>query len=401
MAPQARANPARRGLLACAASLAVASPAWANAGSALAASECCHLFFANIVIGIVEACVLLALYRARFVKACFLMVAANYVSMFAGVALQGLGLGLLDTYLARAPLYHVGSALVALVLGSYLVTIALEWPFCRWALGWRDTPFAKSFVAAVVTSGITYLLLALVYLPSTDISLLTRTHVDRDLVRGSPDDATIYFAGEDDYLWSVRISGNELRRVSERPVPQAESAASAFPDHSQLVLRPTDDGVDLCVGEADESEESWRAYRLPVLVENLMPVLPMTGDPTRHATRDRSMHVISIPLWGQAAYWDVSARQRHGVLAGGLNLKLNVSDETTGRRSSIALVAGRAFAWPALSPWVLSGDRVVYQLGEQIVLLDLTTMRIGHIVNGRDPIVVPDVIDVEALEGVR
>jgi hypothetical protein len=44
--------------------------------------------------------------------------------------------------------------------------------------------------------------------------------------------------------------------------------------------------------------------------------------------------------------------------------------------------------WPSRNATVLPGDQVVYQLGDQIVVLDLRTRRIGLVARGRGPVVI-------------
>jgi hypothetical protein len=93
-----------------------------------------RLLFGNFIIGIIEGLVIFKILSATKKRAIWIMILANYVSMFAGlIVIDALGLGIASRLLlSTAPLYNIYYFILLTPVFAYIVTVLMEWPFCHW-----------------------------------------------------------------------------------------------------------------------------------------------------------------------------------------------------------------------------------------------------------------------------
>lgn len=105
----------------------------ADVGTPLIWASAFHLFIGNALIGVFEGYLLARFFELPRRRACGCLIAANYVSMWAGsIILPRL------FYSMTTDIYNALQVTWALVGISYLLTLAIEWPFV--ALAFRKKP---------------------------------------------------------------------------------------------------------------------------------------------------------------------------------------------------------------------------------------------------------------------
>ena len=113
------------------------------------------------IIGIVEGLIIVSVFKTK-TRAIPLMVAANYASAVAGFALvMGGGLPALRAWRTG----NAGGILAgaALFLFLFVLTVAIEWPFCWLSLGKRPGRSWRALWASLLVQAISYLLLMPAY----------------------------------------------------------------------------------------------------------------------------------------------------------------------------------------------------------------------------------------------
>ncbi|MBN1346760.1 MAG: hypothetical protein JXQ73_28980 [Phycisphaerae bacterium] len=358
--------------------LCVCSPAEANAGSAMMLGRAMHLYFGNAVFGIVEGVLIAWLFKVRAGRAVLAMIIGNYVSMFAGqLALGGARAGFYETLLDGASIYEISDLHVRYFHGlfvlSLLLTFVIEWPFCLWALkrvaGRR---FVKSLGADLLAQGVTYSVLVGMAAWGGSYQLVTEVRLDPSVVSEAGGDAKIYYLSPEGDLHRIRLDGQGDRMIA--PLGLANNWVD-------LVLTQEVHGGPwaLCLRERSEPR---------VLVPDLgMSVAPDCLDRRTETIGGREVAMI----WNRGPYthaldyrppdrrdWEVKIWWWFGVLA---------SNKKTGEQLKVALDTPLV-TWRAEYGTVLPDNRVVFEMGDHLLLLDLNSRRLGAIAKGRRPIVV-------------
>lgn len=147
-------------LLAFAIVLAAASPALANAGTPLMWASGLFMLFGNAGIGILEGLMIGRLFKVRFRRAIPIMIVANYVSMFAGVAgVEYLSNWFQDIRMRQDPLYAGSQAMGLAAAASFVCSIIMEWPFCFWAMKKAGIRPGKALGASALAQTASYALI--------------------------------------------------------------------------------------------------------------------------------------------------------------------------------------------------------------------------------------------------
>ncbi len=390
----------RLGLLACGLVLVLAvSPAWANAGTAMAITIGLLLVVGNFVIGIVE-WIGLGLLGASKLRAA-IMIPANYISAWTGVYLVSVmptdRLLQADSLLTNAlPLSW------AVFLGLTLIGMAIELPFV--ALAFRSSRNWKRIFTAVLLVNITTGVgVALWYVQNSNMSLVTNFHaVQPTEIAG---DQTGWVYRIDDKGTAVRrtrIDGSGDERVVDLPpIPEhyLRSGGNVW-----LMLRPgADDLLDLCVG----LHSGW------IGAGSIDEISPENG---WHTAIDGHASKILVPgvgtsgsLWFQ--FPDESTIPRSGRFAADLRgdghegplveqflspwgpIRITWTDGKTQRLGLLNAMLGTSATAQAAT--VLPGDKLVFALADAegprsrgIFIAALREKKIAHLAAGHSPVVV-------------
>ena len=365
----------KRSLILPASFLAVflaSSPAYADAGTPLVWFGMLHLVVGNIFIGFLEGRIIAAFLGVRKTSAVSIMIAANFTSMLIGYfSFEGFERTLAPKFLGEHPLYNALPLLIMLVAASFVLTVLIEWPFCLAAVRKLDSRLKKSIFASVLVQAVSYALLVPFYFLASGTSLFTRADIDHSVVTNAEDPVTIFFISpKDGDVYRIRLNGSRLEKICE----------FGGKDHNvRLFLRKAEDGAawDLWV-RPDRSKDS-----------DIMLVFGLTSAAAEQNPY-REDNEYTWFSFGPAADMRAEDKRNWNVRTGFWAFEgLLARNEETGERINAALETS-FLEWYARNATVLPSDKVVYQLGDQIVLLDLNTRKIGLVTIGRGPVVVLD-----------
>ena len=348
----------------------------ANMGTPLMWSGALQLLGGNVLIALLESWIIVKWFRPQRKKwsVFLIMVLANYFSALVGlVASHILGSFVLDRLAGEDALYVLRWIFIPLFFGSYLITLLLEWPFCLWALGKREDRLRGSVGAVLASQTVSYVAMLPLLLMASGFSLITSAHPDPSFVPGAPDIATIYYISPDgDSLCKVRLNGTGRQKVKDVSSQGLRGNSDLF-----LARRARESSWDIFM-------DNGRDYR--IVLEKVTvagPLAWLIGTDTQQVEQGGPPNFKAAVLPSNPdPIWQVKA----GPWSPGA---LSAKNQKTGETIYISLDTPVA-QWRSRAPSLLPGDMVVYQLENQIVLLDLNSKRIGLIAMGWSPVVVLD-----------
>ena len=353
----------RRAILAVTAQVAflfAATPAWADAGSPLVWTAAFHLLVGNLLIGVLEGVVVARVFKLPRARTVALLIPANYFSAFVGVALTGAVEKLIVRF-DPAPLYHVGGLLLGVLFGSYVVSALLEWPFCL-AAAWRSPDRVRtSAKATILAQTVSYPILVVLYLAGPAVTGPRGVELDSSLSFATQVRATVYFVPPGGgSVWRIRPDGTGRERVWE---------GTLTPDEG-LKFRPS----------ADQAHwDLWSRKRPGLLANAVAPLEPGPRAKREAEAYEEMGFVTPIDLRGNGSAWSVWAEVWPDV---GLVARNRRSGE------SVSMAVGTPLlVWSASWATALPDDKVVFELGEQVVVLDLASRKAGVITAGCSPAV--------------
>lgn len=333
-----------------------------------------HLVFGNAVIGAWEGFVLSRLFKLPFTRTAGVLVLANYFSAWVGYyAMVTLAPSTLPELFGGQPLYQASVVLWTVGFSSYLASVVLELPFCWYCLPKGERSCGKTVLVCLAAQTISYGLLVPFYLAASPISLVSKTEHDASLSFARTEKAWVYFIAPDGGdIFRIRPDG------SNRQFVLAAGITNRF--HRLILLPATGEPAwNLCLvterGRLSEGSVSkillerftkkTRAARIPDFVENSHFSF---GEPIDYRTTSETTWKIWLGYWA----------------AEGLHARSSSGDE----RRSFAFEAPFVMNWYARNATVLPSGLVIYQLGEQIVALDVEHRKVGFVTLGRGPVVV-------------
>lgn len=322
---------ARSGRLGLASGLVILlspSLALANAGTPLLWATGFQLVFGNALIGIGEALIAARFVRnARAADLCPWTIAANYVSAIGGLLVLSRLVRWADpVVLGSEPLYHAPRFLLLLLGAALALSIVIEWPFFALALRRSKASPRRILAATACAQAASHAVLVSAALVLGTASVYTIGQPVRGIDFAVSKEADVRFLSLDGSAeWRIRLDGSPATKLR-----------------------------DIAAGERDG--------RLAVRgreARDFGPALDL------RAEHDR--------IWSVATgFWPGEG--------------LRARSARTGARTRIALELP-GLRWSARYATVLPGEQVVYQLGRQIVLLDLATRRIALLAIGMEPVV--------------
>ncbi len=350
--------------------MVIPAAVWADAGTPLMWASMIHLVVGNAVLGCIEGLILAWVFGLKKAKTLSLMVVANYFSMLVGMgAITGLGSVIVGEYLGEQILFYA-LAFVWCMLGvSFLLTIILELPFCWIIMGEKENRFQLSFKASLIAQVVSYILLVPMYWLASGTSLLTQLEIVPPIdfyVSGTP--TRIYYLTRGGEIHSINPDATHDQIVYSSL--SASERGSLF--FHRDINRP---GWDLCTKPNRWSDEH------KIIVPNVL----------NHSPRPKQMYG-SYPDSGELEKNEAVSLRSNGspgnVFTGGWPIEgIRFGSERGGIGNWFA-VDTPFLSWTTLSATVLPDGQVVFQLGPQIVLLDLAQKKIGPIALGSSPVVV-------------
>ncbi len=328
-----------------------------------------HLLFGNFGIGVLEGLILSLWFKRKWWLCIAIMIAANYFSAWIGYVFLGskIASGL------AVDIYSLRQFLAAMILATYLMTLALEWPFVAACFWKAEHWFRKSVVATLLVQTVSYALIFGWYWVTSSKSLLTNaTAVAADQIPVA-DDLTLYYIADYGEVRSLHLRDGtstvigRLRNVGpyDRLLARYSSSrdgswdlvanhVSKGPKYERSLVRGNlHSKVALC--ELDHE-------KAPVIGENLRSWYSLGGGQS-----DWECNVGDWPWWGLS----------------GRNIK-------TGETWRIALEV------PFLAWWVrdfveVPGEKFIFQLGrDQICIFDARSHKIALLAKGFGPLVALD-----------
>lgn len=339
----------------------------ANMGTPIMLAEAFHLLVGNFFIGIGEGLLLAWLFKLKPLRTMMWMIPANYFSMLIGsvVLSNPYALNLADWILGDAPLYHIRKVLIIATIASFLTTIFLECPFIVAAMEKSKPSFRRVLFASLIAQTASYLVLVSFYgLPSrlSLISIPTLTTAP-DLMK-TPSASVYYIDNRDNHIYQLPLDGSPRRKIEVKP----EETIGR-----KLCLIPSPDGVtfDLCLTAYDKP----KSLVIPSICKYSTNQFEGSMDPAGNNFYTGVNDYRSL----DSRNWEA----RTGVWAIGMQATNSATHEEYFLSLQTPFVS-----WASSYLTILPGDQVIYQVGPQIVLLDLPTRRMQLLTLGRSPIVI-------------
>lgn len=357
--------------------LAIPSVAQANAGTPLMWASMLHLLFGNLLIGLLEG-VLLAKGFALSKKKCIgLMILANYFSAWlGGLFIAG---GISRSLLLG--LYNAWPFFWFMVLVTYVITLALEFPFVAMAFRGDPSWLRKTFRGSVLVQTVSYVLLFGWYWLASGTSLYTKTDVVDLSAICLPDKVSMYFISADD----GDVYAGALRDSTWRKVCDLNSTNL----NDLLLVRPSpQDTNSWDIVARMETTDRQKPIFLTIEDRFTGDVAPswrtMNTDPPQF--EGTSFNFGRVPKLGDAhaSHWDFWAG--FWPIEG-----LHGSETNSGKSVSFSLETPFV-AWSVRNATHLPGNKVLLQLGkDQICVYDPEKKQIALVTRGRGPIAVGEV----------
>lgn len=343
-----------------------ASPAHANVGTPVIILGGLHLMFGNFIIGIFEAGIILMLFFKEEEKPVFVafltMILANYFSFIVGYVL--LFSIFEDRLYGDANIYNARIILFLSVIVCYILTIFFEWPFVYRILRKKSKPVKTTLKASFIVQSLSYAALIVLYLFANNTSILTKAHITKSLSFVKPIKGHVYFISkEDGDIYKIRPDGTDKRLVVKADIKQYDSRLVALPAKGG-------NGADLYVTDYPEEE------KLALLISNAAhSAIYMESGPPLNNTH------LNI---GDAAGGEFGKTPHVSTYYSSIYI-----DMENGEHYQLALETN--FFHPlATNATVLPTKQVIYQLGEQILILDVKTRKLALLTMGRGPVFLYD-----------
>jgi hypothetical protein len=341
-----------------------------------------HLFlllFGNLVIGVIEGAVIARVFKTELGRTILLAIPANYLSMWAGILLFGLGEmpSPIPDNIFDEPLYRVGALRWICVGVALALSIILEWPFYLLAVGKRPHWLKRSILATLLAQLSSYTCLFMPYCMSgrdtlnREVTVVRSLTADSGLLRG-----TVYFINPaDGDVHRIRLDGRMRQHEFDADLTGQNDVLAAVRDPDEFgqpwTLRadsPRSERVflDNIRGQVDSFRASFGVDSGSRTRTHGGWWLGVSGVSDLRARDDRT--------------WIAEPRGNYGV---------TVRNEQTGEQFNITYDTTFA-SWWGRCVTMLPGNLVVFELGSQVCLLDIDKREITLLARGRGPVVILD-----------
>lgn len=363
--------------------LLFAPPALANVGTPLMWMGFMRLVLINLVIGVGEGLLIAWVFRTGWLRTSAIMLLANYFSWYIGeILLLPIAAEYGEGILGPQPLYHVLALVRYVIAVAFVLSVLLEWPFCFWCFRKKSARIARSTVCAVAVNLLSYAALVWLYAQASGVTVLTKLTMEPSLEFAASHNAWVYYISRNDYaLCRVRSNGKEHQQV----LSPSEMRDKGFcePRHFYykskmpfvcLYAKPADEGgrLDLWCDVNDEQIALLTGFLSP---SAKVRVVKDAEDPPWYGP-DEAVELVRSEWKVETGSWALEG--------------LWATRWETEKRFALELPF---LNWYSRFPTILPGNQVIYQLGDQIVLLDLNADKIGVITRGYSPLVVLETED--------
>jgi hypothetical protein len=333
-----------------------------------------HLTLGNALIGAGEGFLIARIFRSNAASTTVAMVLANYFSAWVGfLGLGALSTRLLPEMLGDQPLYRAAGVLGLTCGVSFLFSVLCELPFCWFALRKAERPWPRAALASIAAQTGSYAVIIPCYLAVGHTSLLFGVEHDASLAFARSSRAWVYFIEpEKGDIARIRCDGTQRQFVMKAAVTN---------QHARLELLPTRAGERWDLALVMSRGNPTDSHVAKVLIEKLarrrdqdaeMSYIEDTrfnfGKPVDYRSLGEARWVVHLRFWA----------------AGGVRAE----NPVTAERRHFALEVPFLMDWQARNATVLPGDLLIYQLGQQIVALDMERRKVGLVAMGRGPVVV-------------
>ena len=352
----------------CALIFLIPAPAMADTGTALMQTSMFHLVILNLFIGLLEAKVVSKVFKTPKADTRHLMIAANYISAFFGLAVVlAYRHSLLSVFPGRALLDNARLSMVVLILLSWMLTVLIEWP-CTYSAVGNDKPrrFNRSFRASLLAQTTSYALLVPMYLMASPTNLVVGNHLQRDLHFVKPVYATIFYIDpKDGGIYRTNLSGASRRKVLDAKIKDW-SARLSF-------VKTTPGTLDLKMTSGYSNEEQTQ-----ILIRGMHgQSATQEAFLCSYIPRDKLRYFVMPGFWAS-----------DGIQ---FDKNRNHSDSPDGNFTSLAFDTPWASAW-CDDVTVLPDNQAVFEISidrdqqvndDLVAILDPSTQKVGIITEGQ------------------
>jgi hypothetical protein len=352
--------------------LALPQHAWANAGTPLMWAGMLHLVYGNALIGLGEGILLAWLFSVPKRKSVTVMVLANYASAWlGGLLIRGAIVQALPMTLTNGWRWFW-----IMVVATYCMTLALEWPFIAWCLRGTQDWFRQSLRAPLVVQSASYVILFGWYWMASGTSLYTKMDIVASADLSLPESVLVYFISSAD--------GNVYRRQlvdgGEQKIFELHSADR----NDRLFVRPstTESNRWDLVARLETKER-----RDPRFVEVLTNMMVEAAPDWRSRHTDPPRYQGTWFNDGKAQALGSATNSQWEFWAGFWPVEgLRASEKETGERLHFSYETPFG-AWTVRNAVHLPTDKVLFQLGDdQICGFDPVERRVALLWHGRGPV---------------
>lgn len=349
--------------------LLTAQPAFANAGTPLMWAGMLHLVGGNFLIGIFEAFLLSRLFRQSMMPFALLMVAANYLSAWAGFLILNV-----QRPHSGLDIYNVDLAFWLAAVAFFLLTVLFEAPFVFWGLPRMERGFRKALRGSFLIHLVSYTLLFGWYWMAGGRPLGQSVKVVPAVSLPLPDAVTLYYIGAKD---------GDVYRLSANNAPVRVHPLRSVSKNDRLFARPpapSQKQADL-VSQLDAPRPEMR--RVPT-------ILPQFASPssvwTEESPRDTWMNFSSRGIPSLVNNPQLVRQYRVGFWP---SSGLSAYNPATYQVSTLVVCDTPLVGWTVRNAIQLPDGTILFQFGEdQICLYDPDRARLSLVVRGRGPVVV-------------
>lgn len=194
--------------------LAFPQVALANVGTPLMWIGLWRLVFINILIGVGEGLAIALIFRSKIFRTIGIMLLANYFSWLVGeIVLLPLAAKYGERILGDQPLYNVVAFCKYLIAVAFVLSIALEFPFCFWAVFKKRYRIPKSIISVLAVNLVSYAAIVCIYSGASGTTVITDLTMEPSLDFAASKKAWVYYISKDYALRKIRIDGTECQQL--------------------------------------------------------------------------------------------------------------------------------------------------------------------------------------------
>ncbi len=362
----------------------------ANTASRVMWHQLHHLLYLNLIIGIIEAVILVKWFKGRSLLSYPLLIIANYVSTGVGFYLisSSSGRGVWhETWQPTIENYQ--SWMLASVLIAFIMTVVIELPFCYLSLKCGDNHLKRSLKACLIVQAVSYI--TCIGLP---YFLLGNVRIERDVdVVASPDFVpndlpfwVYYIKPAEGSIWRIRPDGTDDELYLQIDLIDENLKYS----NPRLYIMHFDDDIPqayLCPRASFTPQE--------VILEEFATSESVfhdrDGDQTNgfHSGQYAADLREITELTNNNKTWFGCAEYNNGVEFGmkTRDAKGDLTYDDPDIRITFTTGVG---TWRGRNITILPGDIAVFEIGGQICSLDLNNRKLALLCMGYGPVVTRD-----------